>query len=81
MFKQKQIEPLGIGGRDEQSVKVKPLLSEAPDVHETMKLIGEKDLVLTEEQLRGPREKRRRLLCCCGRSGCGIGPMTRTEEV
>lgn len=67
------------GGSDpfaqtQEDVRTKPLSIAAPDVHESMRLAGAKGLSL------GPKEKNKRLLCCCGVSGCGIGPMTQIEE-
>jgi hypothetical protein len=81
------------GSQEEEQLKVKPLELKVPDVHEVMKMAGAKDVVLDSqgrktdqgrEQASGRdgkrRDKRYRLLCCCGVRGCGIGPFTKTEE-
>jgi hypothetical protein len=80
------------GSQDEEQLKIKPLELKVPDVHEVMKMAGAKDVVLDSQGRktdqgrdqasdRGRRDKKYRLLCCCGVSGCGIGPFTKTEEV
>jgi hypothetical protein len=63
-----------------EDIKLKPATFQGPDVHEAMRLAGVKDLKLDPSKPRGKPEKRVTLLCCCGVSGCGIGPMTKTEE-
>lgn len=75
MFKQKQIGDQDPFGNQDQSFQApKPLSIQVPDVHESMRLAGALDLKLD------PKEKRQRLLCCCGERGCGIGPMTQAED-
>lgn len=74
MFKQKQIGAEPFGAQDQELVKTKPLSVQGPDVHESLKLAGVKDLALDS------KNRRRRLLCCCGVSGCQIGPMTQVQE-
>ncbi len=75
MQRQKQFGTDPFGMPDGEGLQIKPLSVTVPDVHDSMRLAGAKDLVLD------PATKRSRLLCCCGQSGCGIGPMTQVEEV
>lgn len=58
----------------DEPLKLKPVLRDLPDVHESMRLAGIQDL------RNDPRQRGRRLLCCCGERGCGIGPMTEMTE-
>lgn len=72
-LKQPGSDPCGMP--DDDGLKIKPLSLQLPDVHESMRLAGKTDLALD------PRQPRSRLLCCCGRPGCSIGPMTQIEEM
>ena len=62
------------GAQDEALATTKPLSVQGPDVHESMRLAGVKDVAT-------PKERNLRRICCCGNPGCGIGPMTTIEEV
>ena len=57
-------------------LEIKPLSIQLPDVHESMKLAGVRDVTPAPAR----PGKRVRLICCCGARGCGIGPMTGQEE-
>lgn len=72
-------DPWG-SAQDGEQVKIKVPDFKLPDVHESMRLAGAKDLVLSPTDSQGRAQRRQRLLCCCGMRGCGIGPMTQTYE-
>lgn len=71
-FRERRIDPFAT--KEDQDTKVKPLSVKGPDIHESLKLAGIKSL-------KDPKNKKTKLLCCCGVPGCTIGPMTKTQEV
>jgi len=82
---QKQRAPgaISFDSQDQEVAMPKPLSFSVPDVHESMRLAGVKDLELEVAEAatkEGSAPKRRRLLCCCGQRECGLGPMTQIEE-
>ncbi len=72
MLKQRDSGSTPSGLQDQDQEMPKPLSIQLPDVHESMRLAGVRDVT--------PKSKRQRVICCCGSRGCGIGPMTRVEE-
>lgn len=73
MQKQKRADEADpFNNSEQEQIKFKPAELKVPDIHETMKLAGVKDIAPKQKQ--GGHKQ----ICCCGSPSCSIGPFTIT---
>ena len=79
----KQLQPFPFQTAETDELKIKPLEVDT-DIHESMRLAGAEDVSVEQlasaESEANQRGRQARVLCCCRRRGCGIGPFTEVEE-
>lgn len=62
---------------EQDQITIKPASLKVPDVHETMKLAGVRDMKLKITK----KGKAKVMICCCGVDSCRIGPFTVPKDV